>query len=204
LRQLMITFAVLLAVGAAAVGIRRMQAGPRPRETTDVTEFGRRHAAAETQTATFAAGCFWKLEAAMRRVEGAVSTTSGYTGGTNPNVTHATLGTGTTGHAEAVRVVYDPGAVSYERLLDVFWSSHDPAQFAVEDGEPPPPGRSIVFYHTDAQRAAAEASKQRLQESGNSAAAIPTEIAPAVAFCRAEAEHQQYHEKHGRGVCAVR
>ena len=139
----------------------------------------------------------------MRQVDGVVSTAAGYTGGTIDHVSHATLSAGGTGHAEAVQVMFDPQRVSYERLLDVFWSSHDPIRFAFDPGEPATPGRSVIFYHTGAQRAAAEASKARLQVSGKYHAEIPTGIVPASAFHRAEPEHQQYLEKHAAGTCRI-
>ena len=194
---------VLLTVFAAGLAFRRMQSGSSLRETTDTTLYGKKHAPARTETASFAAGCFWKLEHAMRQVDGVVATESGYTGGQGGQVTHATLSTGATGHAEAVRVTFDPRRVSYERLLEVFWSSHDPARFTVEPGESPPPGRSVVFYHTEDQRLAAEASKRQLEEGGKLQQPLPTGIQPATTFHRAEAEHQQYLEKHGRGKNAA-
>ena len=203
MRHWLIPTIVLLSVLAAGLAFRRLQAGPVLRATTDTTPFGKKHLPAQTETATFAAGCFWKLEDAMRQVDGVVATASGYTGGHGADVTHATLSTGATGHAEAVRVTFDPRRVSYDRLLDVFWSSHDPTRFTVEPGEPPPPGRSVVFYHAEDQRRAAEASKRRLEESGKFQQPLPTEIEPATTFHRAEAEHQQYLEKHGRGKSAA-
>ena len=112
-------------------------------------------------------------------------------------------GTGATGHAEVVRVVFDPRRVMFERLLEVFWASHNPTRFTPDPGRPPPPGRSAIFFHTDAQRGAAEASVRRLDASGEYALPVPTQVLPAAAFHRAEAEHQQYHEKHGRDVCGV-
>jgi peptide-methionine (S)-S-oxide reductase len=142
----------------------------------------------------------------MRRVDGVVSTTAGYTGGDAAGATHAAVSAGRTGHTEAVRVEFDPSAVSYDRLLEVFWASHDPTQFALEAGEPAPPGRSVIYYHTDAQRAAAEASKARVRSSDRYAGApLPTEILPAGAFFRAEAEHQQYLDRNGSAAsCAAR
>jgi methionine-S-sulfoxide reductase len=174
----------------------------------------------KTETATFAAGCFWKLEHSMRRVEGVVATTAGYTGGDVPGgspadvsarhegpvPTHAAVSAGRTGHAEAVRVEYDPAVVSYDALLAVFWKSHDPMRFVREPGEPPSPGRSAIFYHTNAQRAAALASKASNRSVKKDAPTeIPTEILPAQAFFPAEAEHQQYLDRTGGGAaCRLR
>ena len=195
---------IVSTVFGAAAAYREMSAAPKLRRTTDLTAYGRRHGpGARTETATFAAGCFWKLEHALRGVDGVVSTTSGYTGGATADVTHATVSTGRTGHAEAVRVVFDPGRVTYQRLLDVFWSSHDPTRFTPEPGEPAPPGRSVIFFHTEAQRAAAEASVGQINASARYAAPVPTQVLPAATFHRAEAEHQQYHEKHGRAACRL-
>lgn len=203
MRRWLLPTLVLLTVGAAGLAFRQLQAGPTWHETTDTTLYGKQYAPSHTETATFAAGCFWKLEDAMRQLDGVVATESGYTGGQGADVTHATLSTGATGHAEAVRVTFDPRRVSYDRLLDVFWSSHDPTRFTVEPGEPAPPGRSIVFYYTDEQRVAAEGSMRRLEENGKFRQPLPTEINPATTFHRAEAEHQQYLEKHGRGKSAA-
>lgn len=203
MRHWLIPAVVVLTVVAAGLAFRQPLSGATLRETTDATPYGKKHTPAHTATATFAAGCFWKLEHAMRQVDGVVATASGYTGGQGADVTHTTLSTGATGHAEAVRVTFDPGRVSYDRLLDVFWASHDPSRFTVEPGEPPPPGRSILFYHTDDQRLAAEASKRRLEGSGKFEQPLPTAIQPVTAFFRAEADHQQYLEKHGRGKSAA-
>ena len=106
MRRWLIPTVVLLIVLVAGLAFRRLQSGPTLRETTDATPYGKQYAAAHTETATFAAGCFWKLEHAMRQVDGVVATASGYTGGQGADVTHTTLSTGATGHAEAVRVTY--------------------------------------------------------------------------------------------------
>jgi peptide-methionine (S)-S-oxide reductase len=223
-RMLIATLLVTGAVASAAL-VRRSVVGSA-HAVTCRTDYGRRNPQVKTETATFAAGCFWKLEHAMRRVEGVVATTAGYTGGdvsgessadasarpAGPGIapTHAAVSAGRTGHAEAVRVEFDPGVVSYDALLTVFWKSHDPTQFAREPGEPPSPGRSAIFYHTDAQRAAALASKASLRASLRSsekdaAAEIPTEILPAQAFFPAEAEHQQYLDRTvGNSACRFR
>jgi peptide-methionine (S)-S-oxide reductase len=201
--RILILIGVLATCGTVLMLRQRESLAPG-RDVSDVTDYGKSHAAAPTETATFAAGCFWKLEHAMRKVDGVVSTTAGYTGGTDDRANHAAVSGGTTGHTEAVRVVFDPARVSYERLLEVFWSSHEPMSFAHEPGEPPGPGRSAVFYYTEAQRAAAEASKQRLQSSGKYRAEIPTEILPASAFVRAEDEHQQFLDRHSSSTGACR
>jgi peptide-methionine (S)-S-oxide reductase len=155
--------------------------------------------------ATFAAGCFWGVEAAFRRVEGVVSASVGYTGGKTVGPTYEDVCTDTTGHAEAVEVEFDPGAVSYGQLLDVFWSIHDPT---TKDRQGPDRGsqyRSAIFYHDEGQKAEATASRDRLQASGRlGEARIVTEIVPATTFYEAEEYHQRYLEKHGGTSCAVR
>ena len=155
--------------------------------------------------ATFAAGCFWGVEAAFRHVPGVVATTVGYTGGSTPDPTYEQVCTGTTGHAEAVEIVFDPRVTGYDRLLKIFWDSHDPTQ---KDRQGPDIGtnyRSAIFYHSLEQKAAAEASRDRLQASGKyGGRKIATEIVPAGTFWPAEEYHQQYYEKCGRGYCASR
>lgn len=148
-------------------------------------------------TATFAAGCFWGVEAAFRRVPGVVSTTAGYTGGTLENPTYEQVCTDRTGHAEAVQVEYDPARIGYEQLLDVFWSAHDPTQL---DRQGPDVGRqyrSAIFVHDGEQEKAARESKAALEASGRFRKPIVTEIVPAAPFWRAEDYHQQYLEKRG-------
>ncbi len=156
-------------------------------------------------TATFAAGCFWGVEAAFREIDGVTDTAVGYTGGTTEHPTYEQVCTDRTGHAEAVRVEYDPGIVSYDRLLDAFWRMHDPT---TRDRQGPDVGRqyrSAIFYHDDDQRACAQASMERLQSTGGSGGRrIVTEIAHAGAFYRAEEHHQRYHEKHGMAACPSR
>lgn len=153
--------------------------------------------------ATFAAGCFWGVEATFRQVPGVLATVVGYTGGSRANPTYEDVCTDTTGHAEAVEVTYDPGRVSYEQLLEVFWSSHDPTTLNRQGPDVGTQYRSAIFYHTPEQEAAARASKERLEASGRFARPIVTEIVPATVFWRAEEYHQQYLEKRGLATCHV-
>ncbi|MGC9307573.1 MAG: peptide-methionine (S)-S-oxide reductase MsrA [Thermoplasmatota archaeon] len=149
------------------------------------------------RTATFAAGCFWGVEAAFRELDGVISTMVGYTGGTTLNPSYKEVCTGTTGHAEAVQLSYDPDVISYEELLDVFWDIHDPTQ---RDRQGPDVGsqyRSAIFYHDEEQRQAAEQSRRQLQQSGRLHGDIATEITQAEPFYPAEKYHQRYYEKHG-------
>jgi peptide-methionine (S)-S-oxide reductase len=153
--------------------------------------------------ATFAAGCFWGVEAAFRQVSGVKSTAVGYTGGQTPNPTYEQVCTDRTGHAEAVEVEFDPAAVSYDQLLAVFWQNHDPTQLNRQGPDYGSQYRSAIFYHTPEQQAAAEASLKRLAESGKFNRPIVTQIVPAAAFHRAEEYHQQYLEKRGQSGCHI-
>lgn len=149
-------------------------------------------------TATFAAGCFWGVEEAFRRVPGVVDVTSGYAGGTLENPTYHQVSTGRTGHAESVQVVYNPAVVPYEELLHVFWEIHDPTQLDQQGPDVGSQYRSIIFYHDEKQRLAAEASKAALEESGRISHPVVTEIVPAVDFWPAEEYHQRFFEKNRR------
>ena len=153
--------------------------------------------------ATFAAGCFWGVEAAFRRVDGVTDTMVGYTGGHTEDPTYEEVCTGTTGHAEAVRVEYDPSAVSYEDLLNVFWDCHNPTTRNRQGPDVGTQYRSAIFYHTSEQKAAAEKSKEDLGKSGTYDRPIVTEIVPATEFYKAEEYHQQYLEKRGRSQCGL-
>jgi len=152
-----------------------------------------RPAAQATAIATFAGGCFWCVEADFDKVEGVISTTSGYTGGTTANPTYYEVGNGGTGHTEAVEIVYDPGKVSYEKLLDVFWHNHDPLvknrQFCDRGDQ----YRPAIFYRNDEQRRLAEASKETHQARFKQP--IQTEITAAGPFYKAEDYHQDYYHK---------
>lgn len=148
-------------------------------------------------TATFAAGCFWGIEAAFRRVDGVVDTRVGYTGGTTDNPTYEQVCTRRTGHAEAVEVTYDPAKVGYGDLLAVFWSVHDPTQRNRQGPDVGSQYRSAIFWHDEAQQAAAIASRDALAASGKWEKEIATEIVPAAVFHPAEEYHQRYYEKQG-------
>ncbi|MCE5197764.1 MAG: peptide-methionine (S)-S-oxide reductase MsrA [Armatimonadota bacterium] len=155
------------------------------------------------EKATFAAGCFWGVEDAFRRVKGVKSTVVGYTGGHTDNPSYKDVCTDLTGHAEAVEVEYDPLEITYDQLLDVFWSIHDPTTSNRQGPDVGSQYRSAIFYHTPEQRAAAEASRGKLEESRKYNNPIVTEITPAGQFWRAEDYHQQYTEKHGIASCHV-
>ncbi len=151
------------------------------------------------EKATFAAGCFWGVEAEFRAVPGVVATRVGYIGGTTENPTYREVCSHTTGHAEAVEVEFDPAVVSYERLLEVFWDCHDPTTLNRQGPDVGTQYRSAIFCHTPEQERAARASKERLEESGRLRRTIVTQIVPATTFWCAEEYHQRYHEKQGGG-----
>jgi peptide-methionine (S)-S-oxide reductase len=153
--------------------------------------------------ATFAAGCFWGVEATFRQIPGVISTRVGYTGGDFKNPTYKDVCSDHTGHAEAVEMEYDPAKVSYDELLNVFWENHDPTQL---NGQGPDFGtqyRSAIFYHSPEQEQAAKASKEKLENSHRFNRPIVTQIVPATTFYQAEDYHQQYLEKRGAASCHI-
>lgn len=158
----------------------------------------------KTRRATFAAGCFWGVEAAFREVEGVVSTSVGYTGGSTEDPTYEEVCTDRTGHAEAVEVVYDPEFVTYDELLDIFWSIHDPTTKNRQGPDVGSQYRSAIFYYDPEQEEKARAKMERFQRSGLYRGEIVTEIVPASKFYRAEEYHQRYFEKHGLRGCGLR
>ena len=155
------------------------------------------------EKATLAAGCFWGVEAAFRKVKGVVSTSVGYTGGSFKDPTYEDVCSGRTGHAEAMEVEYDSSRVSYDELLTVFWENHDPTTLNRQGPDVGTQYRSAIFFHTPEQKAAAIASKEKLQNSGRYKNPIATEITPASQFYRAEDYHQQYFEKRGLSSCKI-
>jgi peptide-methionine (S)-S-oxide reductase len=158
---------------------------------------------ANTEIATFGAGCFWGVEAAFRQIKGVTATAVGYSGGAMKNPTYRDVCTDRTGHAEVVRVEYNPDAVSYDDLLEVFWTNHDPTQVNRQGPDTGTQYRSVIFYHNDAQAQAARASKAKLEQSGRFSRPIATQIEPAAEFYRAEEYHQQYLEKRGLASCHI-
>jgi peptide-methionine (S)-S-oxide reductase len=147
----------------------------------------------EMEKASFAAGCFWQVEEAFRRIPGVISTTVGYTGGEMTNPTYGDVCSGATGHAETLEVEFDPAQVTYEQLLEVFWQVHDPTQLNRQGPDVGTQYRSAIFFHSPEQEAAARASKEALAQ--RSSREIVTEIVPASEFYRAEEYHQRYIEK---------
>jgi peptide-methionine (S)-S-oxide reductase len=151
------------------------------------------------EKATFAAGCFWGVEASFRELAGVVDAVVGYTGGTMPNPTYRDVCTDSTGHAEALEITFDPARISYERLLDHFWQMHDPTTPNRQGPDVGTQYRSAIFFHSPEQEKAAQASKQRWQQQFRRP--IVTEIVPASTFYRAEDYHQRYLEKRGVRAC---
>jgi peptide-methionine (S)-S-oxide reductase len=151
--------------------------------------------------ATFTAGCFWGVETAFSEMPGVISTTVGYTGGTTENPSYKQVCSGTTGHAEAVEITYDPSRVSYEQLLEVFWNIHDPTTYNRQGPDVGAQYRSAIFYHTPEQLAEAKNSIEKLERSGRFEGSIVTEIKPAAKFYPAEEYHQQYLKKQGKISC---
>lgn len=155
------------------------------------------------ESATFGAGCFWHVEQVFSRVKGVVSTSVGYMGGTLPNPTYQEVCMDRSGHAEVVEVTFDPAQVSYEDLLETFWSLHDPTTPNRQGPDIGTQYRSAIFFYSPAQQAAAEASKERLRQGNRYKRPIVTEIVPAGMFYRAEEYHQHYLDKHGHGSCRL-
>ncbi|MFA4930911.1 MAG: peptide-methionine (S)-S-oxide reductase MsrA [Patescibacteria group bacterium] len=154
-----------------------------------------------TKLSTFGAGCFWGVEHKFRQTHGVIDTAVGYMGGHVEHPTYEQVCGHDTGHAEVCQVEYDPDVISYEQLLDVFWNLHDPTQIERQGPDIGYQYRSVIFYHDDEQKAAAERSREALANSGKHSQTIATSIEPASTFWRAEEYHQRYIAKTGRNVC---
>ena len=153
------------------------------------------------ERATFGAGCFWGVQAAFDRVKGVTETAVGYAGGVVANPTYQDVCTGKTGHAEVVQVDFDPAQVSYDDLLAVFWDSHDPTQMNRQGPDVGTQYRSVIFFHSAEQEAAAQASKAAQEKSGAHTRPIATAVEKAGPFWRGEEYHQKYLEKRGLSYC---
>ncbi len=165
---------------------------------------GTQRAMTGIELATFAAGCFWHVEKAFWAVRGVRSTTAGYTGGHSKNPTYEEVHTGRTGHAESVRIEFDTSVVSYARLLDVFWSMHDPTQLDRQGPDIGTQYRSAIFYHNEMQRDIAISSRGALQRCAEfRGRRIVTKTTPAADFWPAEDYHQKYLQKHSRAGCGL-
>ncbi len=146
------------------------------------------------EVVTLGAGCFWCVEAVLEQIEGVLSVQSGYMGGTLENPTYQDICTGTTGHAEVTQVRFDPAVLPLEHLFEWFWRLHDPTTLNRQGNDVGTQYRSAIFYHTDEQRSAAEASMKKAGESGSFSDPIVTEITPAATFYSAENYHQEYYQ----------
>ncbi len=155
------------------------------------------------ETATFGAGCFWGVEACFMKIDGVLSTATGYMGGTLENPGYKEVCSGNTGHAEVLQLEFDSTVVTYDTLLDSFWSIHNPTTLNQQGPDMGTQYRSVIFCHTDDQITLAENSKEKLQNSGKYSSEIVTQIVHAEPFYRAEEYHQQYLKKHGLGSCSV-
>ena len=155
------------------------------------------------EKATFGAGCFWGVEAAFRQIPGVLATAAGYEGGKTDNPSYREVCSHTTGHAEVVEVEFDPARVTYDQMLDVFWTNHNPTQLNRQGPDVGDQYRSVIFYHSPEQQAAAVASLAALGESGKWKKPIVTLVEPAQTFYKAEDYHQQYLEKRGMSSCHI-
>lgn len=155
------------------------------------------------EKAAFAAGCFWGVEKVFSELEGVVATQVGYTGGTTKNPAYQQVCTGTTGHAEAIEITYDPSKISYEKLLEVFFSTHDPTALNRQGPDSGTQYRSAIFTASPTQREAAAKAKELLDRSGIFKSKIVTQIEPTGEFYRAEDYHQKYLKKNPHGYCSI-
>jgi peptide-methionine (S)-S-oxide reductase len=156
----------------------------------------------ETKLATFGAGCFWCVEAVFQELDGVISVKSGYAGGLVENPTYKQICTGKTGHAEVCQIQYDPGIVSFDQLLEVFWKTHDPTTLNQQGADQGTQYRSAVFYHDQQQKDLAESYKEKLNASGAFADSIVTEIVPFTKFFEAEDDHQNFFlDNPNNGYC---
>jgi len=184
-RYIVIISAVLLAIGLSFLNAPAASGAVKSNEMTSMDQ----------AEATFAGGCFWCMEPPYDKLEGVLSTTSGYIGGQEKNPSYREVSSGSTGHAEAVQVRYDPEKVSYEKLLEVFWKQIDPTTPDRQFVDVGSQYRTGIFYHTEEQRKLAEISKKKMSKSGRFGAAIVTEITQATTFYPAEDYHQDYYIK---------
>ena len=151
----------------------------------------------------FGAGCFWGVEETFRNLDGVLSTAVGYAGGTKENPTYEEVCSDNTGHAEVVQMEFDPSQITYDDLLEVFWSNHNPTTLNRQGPDVGAQYRSVIFYHSPEQRSAAERSRQKVDTSGRFSRPVVTQIQAAPTFWRAEEYHQRYLQKRGQSHCAI-
>lgn len=156
------------------------------------------------EKATFAGGCFWCTEAIFKRLKGVTEITSGYSGGTKENPTYQAVFSGSTQHAEAIQLTFDPSLISYAHLLDIFWATHDPTSLNKQGADVGTQYRSAIFYHSEEQRKKAEISRQKMADSRKLKSKIVTEIVPYTTFYKAEDYHQNYYDlNQGAAYCSL-
>ncbi len=200
------SFISLLLLVLVLEGIKAMSAAqtPRPGASEKPSEQSASEPQKKLETATFGAGCFWCTEAVFQRLKGVQSVVSGYSGGHVKNPTYKQVSSGTTGHAEAVQITFDPGQISYAELLKVFWKTHDPTTMNWQGPDVGTQYRSVIFYHSDEQQKLAEKCKRELDQSKAFRAPIVTQIVPFQEFFPAENYHQDYYELNSRQpYCAM-
>lgn len=205
------TVAILAAVllfAVLAIGLSfadNETAGSDKKEMQDAQQMSAtdKETAEMTEYATFGGGCFWGVEAAFQKIDGVSKTEVGYSGGNTDHPTYRQVCTGRTGHAEVVRVTYDPSVCTYQQLLDVFWSVHDPTQVNRQGPDIGEQYRSVIFYHSPEQKKIAEESIRLLTDIGRYPRKIATKVESAPDFWIAEDYHQQYLEKRGLGSCGT-
>lgn len=146
------------------------------------------------ETATLAGGCFWCTEAIFRRLKGVLKVSPGYAGGAGENPSYEQVSSGRTGHAEAIQIEFDPSVISYQRILDIFWATHDPTTLNRQGSDVGTQYRSMIFYHTPEQKRVAEASKENAAKTEALGRDVVTEILPITKFFPAESYHQKYYE----------
>jgi peptide-methionine (S)-S-oxide reductase len=156
-----------------------------------------------TELATFGAGCFWGVEETFRTMPGVIATAVGYAGGHTDHPTYKDVCTDQTGHAEVVQVTYDPSKIGYETLLKTFWENHNPTTLNRQGPDTGSQYRSVIFYHSPAQEAAARASIEQLEKARTFPRPIVTQLEAAPVFHAAEEYHQQYLKKRGMGACHI-
>jgi peptide methionine sulfoxide reductase msrA/msrB len=198
-------------INSVSLDFRPGDAHKNPESNPEDKSNKKRTKSRKSETATFAAGCFWGVEHKFRQVPGVISTVVGYAGGDVKNPTYKQVCSDKTGHAEAVKVTFDPSQVSYEKLLEIFFNLHDPTQVNRQGWDVGSQYRSVIFYHTAEQKEAAEKIVKKLEGSGRLNKPIYTQIVPAPEFYKAEEYHQKYYEKRkkdskvacGTGSCSI-
>ncbi len=186
--------AIVISIALYASGNKANRNPTMPTNNPSITE--------KSDTATFAAGCFWCVEAQFQDLKGVEQVISGFMGGHTPNPTYKEVCTGQTGHAEVCNIIYDPSVISYDELLAAFFYAHDPTQLNRQGNDTGTQYRSVIFYHNEAQKEAATAAIDRLEKEQVYEAPIVTKIEPAATFYKAEDYHQNYYNQNGeQGYC---